>query len=85
MADTLPHMLHTYHNHTLDSTRWDHFILRDDDIVISTAIRSVRFQDTQVRQPQSHHGCSATRKSRRSVLTQALAVHEVSSAGLVYT
>jgi len=32
----LPQRTHTYQNHTLDSTRWDAFTPRDDDIVIAT-------------------------------------------------
>jgi len=32
----LPQVLHTYQNHHLDSTRWEPYVPRDDDIVIST-------------------------------------------------
>lgn len=31
---------HVYQNHHLDSTRWQGFIPRDDDIIISTSIKS---------------------------------------------
>ena len=40
MSATLPQITHTYQNHLLDSTRWAHFIPRDDDIVISTPYKS---------------------------------------------
>jgi aryl sulfotransferase len=36
----LPKLLHTYQHHHLDSTRWDHFAPRDDDIVVSTPYKS---------------------------------------------
>lgn len=36
----LPQRTHIYQNHTLDSTRWDAFTPRDDDIVIATPIKS---------------------------------------------
>src|SRR5262245_51885665 len=36
----LPKVEHTYQNHHLDSTRWQHFLPRPGDIVISTSIRS---------------------------------------------
>ena len=35
-----PQLLHTYQNHTLDSTRWDTFQPRDDDIIIATPYKS---------------------------------------------
>jgi aryl sulfotransferase len=35
-----PERLHIYQNHTLDSTRWDAYRPRDDDIVIDTSIKS---------------------------------------------
>ncbi len=35
-----PQLVHTYQNHTLDSTRWERFIPRDDDIIISTPYKS---------------------------------------------
>jgi aryl sulfotransferase len=37
---TLPTVQHVYQNHHLDSTRWQHFIPRDDDIVISTSMKA---------------------------------------------
>src|SRR5678816_4148146 len=36
----LPQRLHTYQNHTLDSLRWERYMPRDDDIVISTSYKS---------------------------------------------
>ncbi len=36
----LPKVKHTYQNHHLDSLRWESFVPRDDDIVISTSIKS---------------------------------------------
>lgn len=35
----LPHRKHTYQNHTLDSTYWDDFTPRSDDVVIATSIK----------------------------------------------
>jgi aryl sulfotransferase len=40
MAELLPQRIHIYQNHHLDSTRWDGFAPRDDDIVISTPYKS---------------------------------------------
>jgi aryl sulfotransferase len=40
MAASRPQVLHTYQNHLLDSTRWAHFIPRDDEIVIATSYKS---------------------------------------------
>lgn len=39
-TEVLPAVLHTYQNHTLDSTLWQHFSPRDDDIVVATAYKS---------------------------------------------
>lgn len=36
MAEALPRVAHVYQNHHLDSTRWDGFEPRDDDIIVST-------------------------------------------------
>ena len=36
----VPKLIHTYQNHTLDSTRWAHFTPRDDDIVVATPYKS---------------------------------------------
>ena len=33
----LPTVVHTYQNHTLDSTLWQRFTPRDDDIVVATS------------------------------------------------
>jgi aryl sulfotransferase len=40
MLATLPQVIHTYQNHTLDSTRWEHYRPRVGDIIISTSMRS---------------------------------------------
>jgi aryl sulfotransferase len=39
-SSSLPSVEHIYKNHTLDSTRWHHFVPRADDIVIATPIKS---------------------------------------------
>lgn len=39
-SEQLPQVLHTYQNHHLDSTRWKPYAPRDDDIVISTFLKS---------------------------------------------
>ena len=36
MTNTRPQRTHVYQNHHLDSTRWDGFVPRADDIVIAT-------------------------------------------------
>jgi aryl sulfotransferase len=40
MTAPLPQLIHTYQNHALDSTRWQHYRPRADDIVITTSIKS---------------------------------------------
>jgi aryl sulfotransferase len=40
MAAALPTILHTYQNHVLDSTRWNCYQPRPDDIVVATSIKS---------------------------------------------
>jgi aryl sulfotransferase len=35
-----PHRVRTYRNHHLDSTHWDRFPLRGDDVLISTSYKS---------------------------------------------
>jgi aryl sulfotransferase len=35
-----PERLHEYRNHHLDSTRWDHYKVRDGDIVVTTAYKA---------------------------------------------
>lgn len=40
MTEQLPPVSHTYQNHTLDSTRWQHYRPRPDDIVITTAYKA---------------------------------------------
>ncbi|SFL05937.1 aryl sulfotransferase [Nitrosomonas aestuarii] len=36
----LPQQKHIYQNHHMDSTRWDYFVPRDDDIVIATSYKA---------------------------------------------
>jgi aryl sulfotransferase len=36
----VPERVHEYRNHHLDSTRWDHFNVRDGDIVVTTAYKA---------------------------------------------
>ncbi|MEZ4713745.1 MAG: sulfotransferase domain-containing protein [Caldilineaceae bacterium] len=40
MTTHLPQVIHTYQNHTLDSTRWQHYQPRPDDIIIATSYKS---------------------------------------------
>src|SRR5258708_9631282 len=40
MSVSLPAVQHTYQNHTLDSTRWNRFVPRNDDIIIATPYKS---------------------------------------------
>jgi aryl sulfotransferase len=40
MNSTLPQRTRTYQNHHLDSTRWDNFKVRDDDILVCTSMKS---------------------------------------------
>ena len=40
MTQALPKVRHTYQNHHLDSTRWEKFQVRDDDIIVATPIKS---------------------------------------------
>lgn len=40
MAGKTPERTRTYQTHHLDSTRWDAFVPRDDDIVITTAYKA---------------------------------------------
>lgn len=40
MPGPWPEVIHTYQNHLLDSTRWRQFVPRDDDIVITTSLKS---------------------------------------------
>ena len=59
-TNNTPVVHNTYQNHTLDSTRWEHYSPRQDDIVVATAGKSgttwvqiivmhLIFQDLQVR------------------------------------
>jgi aryl sulfotransferase len=36
----LPERTHEYRNHHLDSTRWDNYAVRDDDVIITTAYKA---------------------------------------------
>lgn len=40
MAAALPERTREYRNHHLDSTRWDHFHVREGDIVVTTAYKA---------------------------------------------
>ena len=40
MTTALPQVIHTYQNHTLDSTRWQRYQPRSGDIVIATSYKS---------------------------------------------
>lgn len=40
METALPQLTRVYQNHHLDSTRWNAYVPRDDDIIISTAYKS---------------------------------------------
>lgn len=40
MSQSLPQMTRVYQNHHLDSTRWDSFAPREDDIIIATSYKS---------------------------------------------
>ncbi|MEM7537101.1 MAG: sulfotransferase domain-containing protein [Chloroflexota bacterium] len=40
MISEQPQVTHVYRNHHMDSTRWDGYAPREDDIVISTSIKS---------------------------------------------
>jgi aryl sulfotransferase len=40
MSVFMPEVKHVYQNHHLDSTRWDDYVPRDDDIIIATSIKS---------------------------------------------
>lgn len=40
MNAAAPERTHEYRNHHLDSTRWDHYKVRDDDIIVTTAYKA---------------------------------------------
>jgi aryl sulfotransferase len=40
MSPNSPERTRDYRNHHLDSTRWDHFVARDDDIFVTTAYKA---------------------------------------------
>lgn len=39
-SEQLPERVRTYQNHTFDSTRWNHYTPRENDIIISTSYKS---------------------------------------------
>ena len=40
MGGRVPERVHEYRNHHLDSTRWDGYSIRDDDVIITTAYKA---------------------------------------------
>ena len=40
MVNTLPRMTRVYQNHHLDSTRWDRYRPRENDVIVSTSYKS---------------------------------------------
>ena len=40
VSDQQPKRVHTYQNHTFDSTRWNYYTPRKDDIIIATSYKS---------------------------------------------
>ena len=40
ISDQQPKLVHIYQNHTFDSTRWNYYLPREDDIIISTSYKS---------------------------------------------
>ena len=40
MGSAVPQRTRVYQNHHLDSTRWDGFVPRDDDIIVTTAYKA---------------------------------------------
>jgi len=40
MDGRLPERVHEYRNHHLDSTRWDGYSVRDDDVIVTTAYKA---------------------------------------------
>lgn len=40
MSVLMPQVKHIYQNHHLDSTRWDDYVPRNDDIIIATSLKS---------------------------------------------
>lgn len=68
MSTSLPEVKHICQNHTLDTTRWDHYQPRPDDIVIATPLKSgttwmqiivmnLIFQDLKVRTINDYSPC----------------------------
>lgn len=37
---TLPELTRTYQNHTIDSTHWQHYVPRGDDVIVATSYKS---------------------------------------------
>ena len=60
--EQLPQVLHTYQNHHLDSTRWEPYSPRNDDIIISTSMKS---------------GTSWTQAIVRELITHSLSTHNL--------
>ena len=40
MVETLPQITHSYQNHHLNSAHWQHYVPRNDDIIVTTSIKS---------------------------------------------
>src|SRR4051812_34594511 len=40
VSTSLPQILHTYQNHSLDSTRWNRYIPRDNDVIVASSLKS---------------------------------------------
>lgn len=39
-SEQVPKCIHTYQNHILDSTRWNHYTPRADDVIVATSYKS---------------------------------------------